>query len=73
MHSVAHARVAWRTAQLTHSSLFCIAPPQGKQAARDEQGVLACLKRALKIANAAQQQVCVGAAGGGLVGCSSWR
>ena len=30
---------------------------QGKQAARDEQGVLACLKRALKIANAAQQQV----------------
>lgn len=32
---------------------------QGKQAVRDEQGVLSCLKRALKIANAAQQQVCM--------------
>jgi hypothetical protein len=31
---------------------------QGKQAVQDEQGVLSCLKRALKIANAAQQQVC---------------
>ena len=30
---------------------------QGKQAVRDGQGVLACLKRALKVANAAQQQV----------------
>lgn len=43
------------------SSCSCCPPPlsllQGKQAARDEQGVLACLKRALKIANAAQQQV----------------
>lgn len=36
----------------------CIIPVvQGKQAVRDEQGVLSCLKRALKIANAAQQQV----------------
>lgn len=32
---------------------------QGKQAVQDEQGVLSCLKRALKIANAAQQQLAV--------------
>ncbi|KAL4854485.1 Vacuolar protein sorting-associated protein 35B [Chlorella vulgaris] len=32
---------------------------EGKRAVRDEQAVLSCLKRALKVANAAQQQLAV--------------
>lgn len=60
-----------KAAAAERGSSSCCPPPlsllQGKQAARDEQGVLGCLKRALKIANAAQQQVAP--AMGGWGGC----
>ncbi|KAL4440093.1 hypothetical protein ABPG75_003094 [Micractinium tetrahymenae] len=48
-------------AVLACSHLYWQAEVEGKQAVRDEQGVLSCLKRALKIANAAQQQLAVAA------------
>ncbi|KAL4438691.1 hypothetical protein ABPG77_006295 [Micractinium sp. CCAP 211/92] len=48
-------------AVLSCSHLYWQAEAEGKQAVRDEQGVLSCLKRALKIANAAQQQLAVAA------------
>ncbi|EFN52770.1 hypothetical protein CHLNCDRAFT_54198 [Chlorella variabilis] len=46
-------------AVLACSHLYWQPQVEGKQAVQDEQGVLSCLKRALKIANAAQQQLAV--------------
>ncbi|KAI7841140.1 hypothetical protein COHA_005110 [Chlorella ohadii] len=54
-------RVDQCQAVLACSHLHWQPEKEGKQAARDEQGVLSCLKRALKIANAAQQQLAVAA------------
>jgi vacuolar protein sorting-associated protein 35 len=46
-------------AVLAASHLYWQPEAEGKQAVQDEQGVLSCLKRALKVANAAQQQLAV--------------